>query len=172
MRCEGGLPEPKNNGTFVFLRVYCPCTGGEGMSRTAIIYDSVGNNVAQMARMLAAEFSQLDAPCELFSVQEFPMERMTEFDGFFIGTPNYFGGMTNRLKKLLDESVKFYKKLDGKIGAAFCSTGIIGGGGETAIMDVVKAMLIHGMIVQGCPETGHYGVLAIGKPLLKKLARD
>ena len=134
------------------------------MPKTAIIYDSVGVNVKRMAEMILSEFQTQNAACELFSVTAFPVDAMTEYDGFFIGTPNYFGGMSNRLKKLFDESVKHYKKLDGKLGAAFCSTGIIGGGGETAIMDVLKAMLIHGMVVQGSPITGHYGVLAIGKP--------
>ncbi|KPJ86691.1 MAG: flavodoxin [Spirochaetes bacterium DG_61] len=134
------------------------------MPKTAIIYDSVGNNVKRMAEILLSEFQRQNTPCELFFVEQFPVERMTEYDGFVIGTPNYFGGMTSKIKKLVDDSVKHYKKLDGKLGAAFCSTGIIGGGGETAIMDVIKAMLIHGMVVQGSPETGHYGVLAIGKP--------
>ena len=134
------------------------------MPKTAIIYDSTGNNVKKMAELLLNAFQQQNAPCELFYVEEFPVERMTDYDGLVIGTPKYFGGMTARIKKFLDESIKFYKKLDGKLGAAFCSTGIIGGGGETVIMDVIQAMLIHGMIIQGNPEAGHYGVLAIGKP--------
>ena len=134
------------------------------MPKAAIIYDSVGNNTKLMAEILFREFQEQNAPCELFFIDDFPVERIIEYDGLFIGTPNYFGGMTSKVKKLLDVSVKYYKKLDGKIGAAFCSTGIVGGGGETAIMDVLKAMLIHGMVIQGNTETGHYGVLAIGKP--------
>jgi len=134
------------------------------MPKTAIIYDSTGKNTKRMAELLAAEFKELKAPCELFHADDFSVERMTEYDGLFFGTPNYFGGMTAKLKKLFDESVKFFNKLDGKAGAAFCSTGMVGGGGETALRAVIDAMLIHGMVVQGSPNTGHYGVLAIGKP--------
>jgi NAD(P)H dehydrogenase (quinone) len=50
------------------------------------------------------------------------------------------------------------------VGAAFCSTGVIGGGAETAILAIIRAMLIHGMIVQGVPGGGHYGVVSISKP--------
>jgi NAD(P)H dehydrogenase (quinone) len=117
-----------------------------------------------MAEILAGEFRELKAPGELFHVDEFKLEKMPEYDGFIVGTPNYFGGPSAKLKKLLDESVKFFNKLDGKAGAAFCSTGMIGGGGETAILSILKAMLIHGMVVQGNTGAGHYGVLSIGKP--------
>jgi len=134
------------------------------MAKTAIVYDSKGGNTRRMAEILKEEFERQNEACELFSVDQFPMDRMTEFDAFFVGTPNYFGGMTARLKGFFDESVKYFNKLDGKLGAAFCSTGVIGGGAETAVMAVLRAMLIHGMIVQGNPAGGHYGVVSISKP--------
>jgi NAD(P)H dehydrogenase (quinone) len=134
------------------------------MAKTAVIYDSSGNNTKKMAEIVFDEFHNRDTPCELFHVKEFPLKRLPEFDGFFIGTPNYFGGMTALMKKFFDDSIKFFRALDGKAGAAFCSTGIIGGGGETVIMDVIKAFLIHGMIIQGNPAAGHFGVVSIGRP--------
>jgi NAD(P)H dehydrogenase (quinone) len=134
------------------------------MPKTVIVYDSVGNNVKKMADVLFSELKEQGAACERIFVDDFPVHSLVDYDGIIIGTPNYFGGMTSKIKNLFDSSVKFYKQLDGKLGACFCSTGVIGGGGETAIMSVIMAMLIHGMIVQGCPQTGHYGVLSIGTP--------
>jgi NAD(P)H dehydrogenase (quinone) len=134
------------------------------MPKTAIIYDSTGRNTKSMAEILASEFKELKAPCDLFHVDDFKLDKLPDYDGFIVGTPNYFGGMSAKLKKFFDESVKFFNKLDGKAGAAFCSTGMIGGGGETAILAVLEAMLIHGMVVQGNAGAGHYGVLSIGKP--------
>jgi len=52
--------------------------------------------------------------------------------------------------------------LDGKIGGAFTSSNNIGGGNETAILSILEAMLIHGMVVQGDSEGDHYGPVAIG----------
>ncbi|MCK4374253.1 MAG: flavodoxin family protein, partial [Candidatus Brocadiae bacterium] len=44
------------------------------------------------------------------------------------------------------------------------SAGNIGGGNETAILSILQAMLIHGMVVQGTPKGDHYGPVAIGAP--------
>lgn len=70
--------------------------------------------------------------------------------------------MAAEIKKLLDDSVKFHGKLEGKIGAAFASSANVGGGNETTILDILNAMLIHGMIIQGDPQGDHYGAVAIG----------
>jgi NAD(P)H dehydrogenase (quinone) len=40
----------------------------------------------------------------------------------------------------------------------------LGGGVETAVLDMAKALLIHGMIIQGDPWGSHYGTVSIGKP--------
>ena len=67
-------------------------------------------------------------------------------------------------KKLFDESVRFHGKPDGKIGAAFTSSRQIGGDNETTILNILNAMLIHGMIVQGDWQGDHYGSVSIGFP--------
>ena len=69
-----------------------------------------------------------------------------------------------KLKKLLDESVKHHGKLSDRIGGAFASAGMMGGGGETTIMSIIEALLIHGMIVIGDARMQHYGPLSIGTP--------
>jgi NAD(P)H dehydrogenase (quinone) len=40
----------------------------------------------------------------------------------------------------------------------------LGGGGETAILDILRAFLVHGMIVPGFTDGGHYGPLSLGAP--------
>ena len=72
--------------------------------------------------------------------------------------------MAGEVKKFLDETVQFHGQLDGKVGAAFSSAANIGGGNETTITDILKAMLIHGMIVQGNPKGDHYGPVSINRP--------
>ncbi|MCM8771412.1 MAG: flavodoxin family protein, partial [Candidatus Omnitrophica bacterium] len=76
--------------------------------------------------------------------------------------PTYYGTMCYQIKQLLDESVEFHGQLDGKVGAAFSSSANIGGGNETTILNILQAMLIHGMIIQGDPKGDHYGPVAIG----------
>jgi NAD(P)H dehydrogenase (quinone) len=134
------------------------------MSKILILYDSSGNNTKKMAEQLYNTFQEEGANSELFHVNSFEVDKLPDYDGYCIGSPNYFGGMTGTLKDLFDKSIKYYKQLDGKAGAAFCSTGMIGGGGETVLMDIIRALFIHGCIVQGNPYTGHYGVVSIGEP--------
>ena len=92
------------------------------------------------------------------------VDELLQYGAIIIGSPTYYGSMCFEVKKLLDESVKFHGKLDGKIGAAFSSSANIGGGNETTILDILNAMLIHGMIIQGDPQGDHYGPVAIGAP--------
>ncbi|MGC8998406.1 MAG: flavodoxin family protein, partial [Candidatus Bathyarchaeia archaeon] len=81
-----------------------------------------------------------------------------------MGSPTYYGQMSARLKALIDESVKIHGKLEGKVGAAFTSSGGTATGAETTLLSILKAMLIHGMIVQGRADDKHYGAAAVEKP--------
>ena len=54
--------------------------------------------------------------------------------------------------------------MDGKAAAAFTSEGIIGGGGDAVLLDILKTFLIHGCVVQGLTGVGHFGPVAIGAP--------
>lgn len=85
-------------------------------------------------------------------------------DGIILGSPNYYGTMAAEMKAFIDKSVRYHGKLEGKVGGAFSSGGGLGGGVETTVLDMVKALLIHGMMIQGDPHGSHYGTVAIGKP--------
>ena len=81
-----------------------------------------------------------------------------------MGSPVYYGTMAAELKALIDESVAFHGKLSGKVGGAFATSANVGGGNETTVMDILKALLIHGMVVPGSAQGDHYGPVAIGEP--------
>lgn len=91
-------------------------------------------------------------------------------DGIIMGSPTYFGQMSAKLKAVIDESVKVHKDLTGKVGGAFTSSGGTASGGETTLLSIVQAMLIHGMIVQGRADDKHYGVAVTGTPTKEDLA--
>ena len=62
-------------------------------------------------------------------------------DGIILGSPTYFGQMSTKLKALIDESVKVYEQLTGKVGGAFTSSGGTASGGETTLLSIVQAIL-------------------------------
>ena len=96
--------------------------------------------------------------------QDAKVEELLEADGVIIGSPTYYGSMASEIKSFIDDSIKFHGKLEGKVGGAFSSSGSMGGGNETTVIDILGSLLIHGMIIQGSPKGAHYGPVAVGKP--------
>ncbi len=129
-----------------------------------IIYYSQTGNTKKMAGLVAEGVKSEGVDVELKNVEEVGARQLLKADGIIIGSPTYYGSMAYQIKQLLDESVEFHGELAGKVGAAFSSSANVGGGNETTILDIIRAMLIHGMIVQGDPSGDHYGPVAIGAP--------
>lgn len=134
------------------------------MAKILIIYYSKTGNTEEMAKAVGEGVNGEGVEVEVKKVEDTKADELLEADGIIIGSPTYYGGMAAPIKELFDESVKFHGELEGKIGGAFSSSANIGGGNETTIMDILKAFLIHGMIIQGTPEGDHYGPVAIGRP--------
>ncbi|MFA5410393.1 MAG: flavodoxin domain-containing protein [Candidatus Omnitrophota bacterium] len=134
------------------------------MAKALIIYYSATGNTKKMAEAIAEGIKKEQVEATVKDVQDTKAEELLKYEAIIIGSPTYYGTMAAQIKKLLDESVKFHGRLDGKIGAAFSSSANIAGGNETTILDILNAMLIHGMIIQGDPQGDHYGPVAIGAP--------
>jgi NAD(P)H dehydrogenase (quinone) len=134
------------------------------MKKVLVAYYSKSGNTRKMAEMIVEGLKQKGVEAILKNVEEIDIDTLSEYDGYIVGSPNYFGTMAYPVKKFFDDSVKFFKKLEGKVASAFCSTGMIGGGGETVCLDILKAFLIHGCIVVGYCSLGHYGPVSIGTP--------
>jgi NAD(P)H dehydrogenase (quinone) len=136
----------------------------ETMPKILIIYQSQTGNTAAMAEAVEEGVRKAGVEVVRKKIQDTSVDDLLEPDGIIIGSPTYFGATTAEVKRFVDDSIKHFKKLEGKVGAAFSSAGGVGGGGETAILDILRAFLVHGMIVPGFVSGGHYGPLSIGAP--------
>ncbi|GAG80818.1 unnamed protein product [marine sediment metagenome] len=134
------------------------------MAKILIIYYSRSGNTKKMASLVEAGVTAEGIDVTLKDVLKTKAKELLDYDGIIIGSPTYYGTMAAEIKKLLDDSVAFHGQLEGKVGAAFSSAANIGGGNETTITDILKAMLIHGMIIQGNSQGDHYGPVSIGSP--------
>ena len=134
------------------------------MAKVLIIYYTRSGNTEKLAKYIeeGVKSERVETVCK--KVQEVEPKELLDYNGIIIGSPVYYGSMAAEIKKLFDDSVRFHGKLDGKVGAAFSSSANIAGGNETTLLDIIAAMLIHGMIVQGDPKGDHYGAVAISKP--------
>jgi NAD(P)H dehydrogenase (quinone) len=116
------------------------------MAKVLIIYHSKTGNTEAMAKAVEAGAKKEGVTVVRKALEAASVDDLEEADG------------------IIDDSIKHYPKLVGKVGAAFASSGDLGGGAETAILDVLRAFLVHGMIVPGYTTGGHYGPVSVGAP--------
>lgn len=134
------------------------------MHKAIVIYYSRSGNTKLMAQAIGEAIKAQGLDSLVKDVKDTTPDELLNYDAIVVGSPTYYGTMSAEIKKLFDDSVKFHGKLDGKIGGAFASSANVAGGNETTIVDILNAMLIHGMIIQGDPKGSHYGPVAIGAP--------
>ena len=134
------------------------------MNKILVVYYSKSGNTEKMAGLIAEGIEKGGVRADTRRVQDVAVEELLEYDGIISGSPTYYGGMAWEMKKFIDGTLKLHGKLDGKVGGAFTSAANIGGGNETAILDMLNAWIIHGLIVQGDPQGDHYGRVSINAP--------
>jgi len=140
------------------------------MTKVLVVYDSRTGNTEKMAVAVAEGARQISGVEVIVKkADETSVKDLVEVDGIIIGSPTYYGQMSAKIKKLIDESVKIHGKLEGKVGAAFTSSGGTATGAETTLLSILQAMLVHGMIIQGRANDKHYGAAAAGSPNKKEL---
>ena len=132
------------------------------MKKAIVVYYSRTGNTRDMADFVSQGIKKGGLEVEIKKVQDTKPDELLKYDCIVVGSPTYYGSMAAEIKKLLDDSVKFHGSLDGKIGAAFSCSANVGGGNETAILSILNAMLIHGMVIQGDPQGDHYGAVSVG----------
>jgi len=132
-----------------------------------VLYYSKGGNTKKLAQKVIEGVDAVDgAQGELKNTNEVSKEDFIEADGIIAGSPVYFGIMAAQLKVVFDDFVGTRRKMEGKVGAAFATSGDPTGGKETTMLSIIQALMIYGMVVVGDPlsATGHYGVACVGAP--------
>ncbi|HOO39044.1 MAG TPA: NAD(P)H-dependent oxidoreductase [Deltaproteobacteria bacterium] len=132
-----------------------------------VLYYSKSGNTKRLAEAIADGVQQVDgARCTIKDTASVTKEDFVSCDGLIAGSPVYFGTMAAGMKDVFDKFVGIRKKMEGKVGAAFATSGDPTGGKETTIMSIIQALLIYGMVIVGDPmdATGHYGVACTGSP--------
>ena len=132
-----------------------------------ILYYSKTGHTKKLAEEIAKGVREVEeVSCIVKSTADVTKDDFVAADGVIAGSPVYFGTMAAELKAVFDQFVGVRKKMEGKIGAAFATSGDPSGGKETTLMSIIQAFLIYGMIVAGDPldATGHYGVSCVGSP--------
>ena len=134
------------------------------MPKGIVLYYSRSGNTRNMANAIFEGMKKEGLETELKDITQTSPDELLNYDAIVIGSPTQYGTMAWEVKKFLDNTAHLHYKLDGKVGGAFSSSCHAGGGNETTVLDIINAMFIHGMIIQGEPMYDHYGAVSIGKP--------
>lgn len=132
-----------------------------------VLYYSKGGNTKRLAEKIADGVNQVEGVRAILkNTKEVTKDDFINSEGIIAGSPVYFGTMAADLKRVFDEFVGVRKKMEGKVGAAFATSGDPTGGKETTMLSIIQALLIYGMVIVGDPmsATGHYGVACVGAP--------
>lgn len=141
------------------------------LPKILVVFDSKSCNTEAMALAVAKGAEKAGkVEVNVKRAEQTTNSDLLAADGIIIGSPTYFGQMSAKLKKLIDDSVQIHKQMTGKVGGAFTNSGGTTSGAETTMLSIVQAMLIHGMVVQGRADDKHYGVAVQGTPKKKDLA--
>ena len=81
------------------------------------------------------------------------IEDLANYDAIIVGTGTRFGRMSSQMAAFLDQAGGLWAagKLNGKVGAAFTSTGSQHGGQETTLFSIITNLLHFGLVIVGLP---------------------
>jgi NAD(P)H dehydrogenase (quinone) len=100
------------------------------------------------AEVAKASHFKLDQAAPIAKVEE-----LANYDAIIVGTGTRFGRMSSQMANFLDQAGGLWAKgaLNGKVGAAFSSTGSQHGGQETTLFSIITNLLHFGMTIVGLP---------------------
>ncbi|RYD89785.1 MAG: NAD(P)H:quinone oxidoreductase [Sphingomonadales bacterium] len=147
-----------------------------------VLYYSTYGHIETMAEAVAAGAREGGAevdikrvpetvPLEIAQKNHFKLDQkapvanvadLEHYDAIIVGTGTRFGRMSGQMASFLDGAGGLWLKgaLNGKVGAAFTSTGTQHGGQETTLFSIITNLLHFGMVIVGLPYSfqGQMGV--------------
>ena len=132
--------------------------------KVLVVYDSSTGNTEKMAHAVEDGVKKAGVDLIMKHVDEASVDELPQYQGLILGSPVYYGLPSGKIKKFIDDSVKYHGKLDGMVGGAFASAGGTHTGAESTIIAINEMLLVHGMVIQGSSAGSHYGASSVGSP--------
>jgi len=143
------------------------------MAKVLVLYYSSYGHIEQMAEAIAEGARDAGAevairrvpetvPEEVAKANHFKLDQkaqvaqiaeLAEYDAIIVGTGTRFGRISSQMAAFLDQAGGLWASgaLNGKVGAAFASTGSQHGGQETTLFSIITNLLHFGMTIVGLP---------------------
>jgi NAD(P)H dehydrogenase (quinone) len=90
------------------------------------------------------------------------IDDLADYDAIVVGTGTRFGRISSQMAAFLDQAGGLWAKgaLNGKVGAAFASSGTQHGGQEMTLFSIITNLLHFGMVIVGLPYS-HGGQMTL-----------
>jgi len=143
------------------------------VSKVPVLYYSAYGHIEQMAQAIAQGARSAGAQVDIKRVPEtvpeaiaknahFKLDQkapvsvgaeLANYDAIIVGTGTRFGRISSQMAAFLDQAGGLWARgaLNGKVGAAFASTGTQHGGQETTLFSILTNLLHFGMTIVGLP---------------------
>jgi NAD(P)H dehydrogenase (quinone) len=152
------------------------------MAKVLVLYYSTYGHIEKMAEAIAEGARNAGAivdvkrvpetvPEEVARAHHFKLDQaapvakvddLANYDAIVVGTGTRFGRISSQMAAFLDQAGGLWAKgvLNGKVGAAFASSGTQHGGQETTLFSIITNLLHFGMVVVGLPYS-HGGQMTL-----------
>jgi len=152
------------------------------MAKVLVLYYSTYGHIEKMAEAIAEGARGAGAhvdikrvpetvPEEVARAHHFKLDQaapvakiddLANYDAIVVGTGTRFGRMSSQMAAFLDQAGGLWAKgaLNGKVGAAFASTGTQHGGQEMTLFSIITNLLHFGMVIVGLPYS-HGGQMTL-----------
>lgn len=126
------------------------------MKKLAVIYHSAHGHTEHIARQIC-EGAQAVASTEVHLLRADDVatspDQLLQFDGFVLGSPTYFGGVSGTFKTFMDATGPLWRaqKLKGRLAAGFTVSSLAAGDKQSTLMALFIFSMQHGMLWVGNP---------------------
>ena len=162
--------------SLIGLLIFLSIAGYSQNSPSVLItYYSASGSTKKMAEAIYEGAKSVEGvQVKLLPVSEVKFQDLMEATAVIVGSPVYNSNLAPQVLEFLNSWPFDGRPMKDKIGAAFATGGGISIGEEGVMLDILRAMLIHGMIVMGGEEVeSAFGASAItGEGLFEKERLD
>jgi NAD(P)H dehydrogenase (quinone) len=145
-------------GFFLLSSVY-----GQDKPLVLITYYSPSGSTKQLAEAIGEGARSVDGvEVVLLSIAEVTQQQLIDAQAILVGSPVYNGNIAPAVQEFINSWPFEGRPMKDKLGAAFVTGGGISIGEEGVMLDILRTMLIQGMVVLGGEEVeAAFGASAI-----------
>jgi NAD(P)H dehydrogenase (quinone) len=150
--------------SLIGLLIFLPIAGYSQNSPSVLItYYSASGSTKKMAEAIYEGAKSVEGvQVKILPVSEVKSQDLMEATAVIVGSPVYNANPAPEVLEFINSWPFHGRPMKDKIGAAFATGGGISIGEEGVMLDILRAMLIHGMIVMGGEEVeAAFGASAI-----------